>query len=129
MKDGKLDLKIFLDNIELYISVVLFIALTVLPFANVFCRYALKCSFAWVEETAIITFVQMIRFAMSTVITKREHLRIDFILGTAPFKVKKTVLVISNLVFTAFDVYLLCTTMAIIRRPGNSRTMLLRLPQ
>ena len=50
MKDGKFDLKTFLDNIELYISAVLFIALTVLLFANVFCRYALKHSFAWVEE-------------------------------------------------------------------------------
>ena len=30
MKDGKFDLKTFLDNIELYISAVLFIALTVL---------------------------------------------------------------------------------------------------
>ena len=46
MKDGKFDLKTFLDNIELYISAVLFIALTVLLFANVFCRYALKHSFA-----------------------------------------------------------------------------------
>ena len=42
MKDGKFDLKTFLDNIELYISAVLFIALTVLLFANVFCRYILK---------------------------------------------------------------------------------------
>lgn len=60
MKDGKFDLKTFLDNIELYISAVLFIALTVLLFANVFCRYALKHSFAWVEEVATIAFVWMI---------------------------------------------------------------------
>ena len=86
MKDGKFDLKTFLDNIELYISAVLFIALTVLLFANVFCRYALKHSFAWVEEVATIAFVWMIWFAMSAAVTKRKHLRIDFILEMVPFK-------------------------------------------
>ena len=84
MKDGKFDLKTFLDNIELYISAVLFIALTVLLFANVFCRYALKHSFAWVEEVATIAFVWMIWFAMSAAVTKRKHLRIDFILEASP---------------------------------------------
>ena len=102
MKDGKFDLKTFLDNIELYISAVLFIALTVLLFANVFCRYALKHSFAWVEEVATIAFVWMIWFAMSAAVTKRKHLRIDFILEMVPFKVKKAMLVISNLVFAVY---------------------------
>ena len=60
MKDGKFDLKTFLDNIELYISAVLFIALTILLFANVFCRYALKHSFAWVEEVATIAFALVV---------------------------------------------------------------------
>lgn len=129
MKDGKFDLKTFLDNIELYISAVLFIALTVLLFANVFCRYALKHSFAWVEEVATIAFVWMIWFAMSAAVTKRKHLRIDFILEMVPFKVKKAMLVISNLVFAAFDIYLLYVVMTIIGRLGNSQTTLLRLPQ
>ena len=124
MKDGKFDLKTFLDNIELYISAGLFIALTVLLFANVFCRYALKHSFAWVEEVATIAFVWMIWFAMSAAVTKR-----NFILEMVPFKVKKAMLVISNLVFAAFDIYLLYIVMTIIRRLGNSQTTLLRLPQ
>ena len=38
-------------------------------------------------------------------------------------------LVISNLVFAAFDIYLLYIVMTIIRRLGNSQTTLLRLPQ
>ena len=97
-------------------------------FANVFCRYALKHSFAWVEEVATIAFVWMIWFAMSAAVTKRKHLRIDFILEMVPFKVKKAMLVISNLVFAAFDIYLLYIVMTIIGRLGNSQTTLLRLP-
>ena len=77
MKDGKFDLKTFLDNIELYISAVLFIALTVLLFVNVFWPVCAEASFAWVEEVATIAFVWMIWFAMSAAVTKRKHLRID----------------------------------------------------
>ena len=42
---------------------------------------------------------------------------------------KKAMLVISNLVFAAFDIYLLYIVMTIIGRLGNSQTTLLRLPQ
>ncbi len=84
MKDGKFDLKTFLDNIELYISAVLFIALTVLLWQT--CSAGmLKHSFAWVEEVATIAFVWMIWFAMSAAVTKK-HLRIDFILEMVPFR-------------------------------------------
>ena len=48
MKDGKFDGKTFLNNVELYISACLFIALTVLLFANVVGRYVFGHSFAWV---------------------------------------------------------------------------------
>lgn len=129
MKDGKFDLKTFLNNIELYISAILFIALTVLLFANVFCRYALKHSFAWVEEVATIAFVWMIWFAMSAAVTKRKHLRIDFVLEIVPFRVKKAMLIISNIVFAAFNLFLLYVVITIIQRLGSSQTTLLRLPQ
>ena len=129
MKDGKFDLKTFLNNVELYISAVLFIALTVLLFANVVGRYALGRSFAWIEEVATIAFVWMIWFAMSAAVTRRKHLRIDFVLEMVSFKVKKIMLIISNVIFAAFDVYLLVVVMGIIQRLGNSQTPLLRLPQ
>ncbi len=129
MKDGKFDLRTFLDNVELYISAVLFIALTVLLFVNVVCRYAFSISFAWIEEVATIAFVWMIWFAMSAAVTKRKHLRIDFVLELVPFKVKKAMLIISNVIFAVFDLYLLYVVFTIIQRLGNSQTTLLRLPQ
>ena len=106
MKDGKFDGKTFLNNVELYISACLFIALTVLLFANVVGRYVFGHSFAWVEELATIAFVWMIWFAISAAVTKRKHLRIDFVLEMVPFKVKKGMLIISNAIFAVFDIYL-----------------------
>lgn len=129
MKDGKFDLKTFLENAELYVSALLFIGLTVLLFTNVVARYVLKSSFAWIEEVATIMFVWMIWFAMAAAVTKRKHLRIDFILEMVPFKVKKVMLIISNVIFGAFDLYLLTVIIRIISRLGNSQTTLLRLPQ
>lgn len=129
MKDGKFDGKTFLNNVELYISACLFIALTVLLFANVVGRYVFGHSFAWVEELATIAFVWMIWFAISAAVTKRKHLRIDFVLEMVPFKVKKGMLIISNAIFAVFDIYLLTIMMQIIGRLGNSQTTMLRLPQ
>ena len=129
MKNGKFDLKTFLNNVELYISACLFIALTVLLFTNVVGRYVLGHSFAWVEEVATIAFVWMIWFAISAAVTKRKHLRIDFILELVPFTVKKVMLIISNVIFAGFDIFLLVQMVQIINRLGNSQTTLLRLPQ
>ena len=129
MKDGKFDGKTFLNNVELYISACLFIALTVLLFANVVGRYVFGHSFAWVEELATIAFVWMIWFAISAAVTKRKHLRIDFVLEMVPFKVKKGMLIISNAIFAVLDIYLLTIMMQIIGRLGNSQTTMLRLPQ
>lgn len=129
MKDGKFDLQTFLNNAELYISAILFIALTVLLFVNVIGRYTLGMSFAWIEEVATIAFVWMIWFAMSAAVTKRKHLRIDFVLELVSFKVKKIMLILSNVIFGVFDLYLLYVVITIIQRLGNSQTTLLRLPQ
>jgi TRAP-type C4-dicarboxylate transport system permease small subunit len=129
MKNGKFDLKTFLNNVELYMSTILFISLTILLFSNVVSRYVFSRSFAWIEEVATIAFVWMIWFAMSAAVTKRKHLRIDFILEIVPFNVKRIMLIISNIIFAGFNVYLLYVVMTIINRLALSRTTLLRLPQ
>ena len=129
MKDGKFDLKTFLNNFELYLSTILFIALTILLFTNVAARYLFKHSFAWIEEVSTIMFVWMIWFAMSAAVTKRKHLRIDFILEMVPFKVKKFMLIVSNFIYIGFNIWMLTVLAGIIQRLGSSQTTMLRLPQ
>jgi len=66
----------------------------------------LQNSFTWMEEFATIMFVGMIYLGVSSAVTKRKHLRIDFFLDLVPFKVKKIMLVFSNVIFAVFNIYI-----------------------
>jgi TRAP-type C4-dicarboxylate transport system permease small subunit len=129
MKDGKFDLKTFLNNIELYVAAVCFIILTIMLTGQVISRYVLKHAFTWMEEFATIMFVWMIYLGVSAAVTKRKHLRIDFVLDMVPFKVKRIMLIISNVIFAVFNVYISMIMADVIRLLGNSQTTMLRLPQ
>jgi C4-dicarboxylate transporter DctQ subunit len=121
LKEDKMSLKTFLNNIELYLGTICFIIITIMLTLQVISRYILRSSFTWMEEFATIMFVWMIYFGVSAAVTKRKHLRIDFILDMVPFKVKKAMLIISNIVFAVFNV--------IINLMGNSKTTMLHWPQ
>ncbi len=129
MKDGKFDLKTFLNNIELYIATICFIILTIMLTLQVISRYALHHSFTWMEEFATVTFVWMIYLGVSAAVTKRKHLRIDFVLEMVPFKVKKAMLILSNVIFAVFNVYMSVILVNVVKLLGNSKTTMLGLPQ
>lgn len=129
MKNGKFDGKEFLNNIELYAATLCFIVLTVMLTGQVLSRYVLKHSFTWMEELATIMFVWMIYFGVSAAVTKRKHLRIDFVLDMVPFKVKRAMLLLSNVIFAVFNVYISFVMVYVIQLLGSSQTTMLRLPQ
>lgn len=124
-----MSLKTFLNNIELYLGTICFIIITIMLTLQVISRYILRSSFTWMEEFATIMFVWMIYFGVSAAVTKRKHLRIDFILDMVPFKVKKAMLIISNIVFAVFNVYISTIMVDIINLMGNSKTTMLHWPQ
>ncbi len=129
MKDGKFDLKTFLNNFEVYGATVCFFVLTILLTLQVLSRYVLHHSFTWMEELGTIMFVWMIYLGVSGAVTYRKHLRIDFLLDIMPFKVKRFFLIVSNLIFGAFNVYI-CFVMAnVIKLMGKSVTTMLRVPK
>ena len=124
MKNGKFDLKTFLNNIELYLATLCFIVLTVMLTLQVFSRFILHHSWTWMEE-----FVWMIYLAISAAVTYRKHLRIDFLLDMMPFKVKKVMLIISNVIFALFNVYISVIMFNVIKLLGASKTTMLKIPQ
>ena len=129
MKDGKFHLRTFLDNFELYIAAICFIALTIMLTGQVVSRYVFKHSFTWMEEAATILFVWMIYLGVSSAVTKRKHLRIDFILDMVPFKAKRVMLILSNVIFAAFNVFISVIMFNVITLLGKSQTTMLHLPQ
>lgn len=129
MKNERFSFKDFINNIELYLGTFCFIILTVMLTLQVVSRYVLKSSFTWMEEFATIMFVWMIYFGVAAAVTQRKHLRIDFILDLVPFKVKKVMLIMSNVIFAVFNVYISNIMANIISLMGKSRTTMLHWPQ
>lgn len=129
MKDGKFDLKTFLNNIELYVATICFFILTIMLTLQVISRYALRHSFTWMEEFATIMFIWMIYLGISAAVTHRKHLRIDFLLNMMPFKIKRAMLILSNIIFALCNVYIAYIMTDVIRLLGKSMTTMLRLPQ
>ena len=121
--------KKIINNFELYLATILFIALTVVLTVQVVSRYCLKSSLTWTEEIANILFLWMIYLGVAAAVTKRKHLRIDCILNIVPFKVKKTMLIISNIIFSVFNIYITFIFMDIFDLMGNSSTTMLHISQ
>lgn len=129
VKNEKFNYKDFLNNIELYLGTICFIIITIMLTLQVISRYVLKSSFTWMEEFLTIMFVWMIYFGVAAAVTKRKHLRIDFILDLVPFKLKKAMLIMSNIIFAVFNIYISNIMVNIIDLMGKSRTTMLHWPQ
>ena len=125
----KKDWKYWLNHFESYISCGCFLAITVLLFVQVVSRYVFGRSYTWTEELATILFVAMIYCAMSAAVTDRKHIRIEALLEAVPFKVKKCMLIISELIFFFFCIYIQPAMFMMIRDLGSSVTPLLRIPK
>ncbi len=128
MEKKKFDWKHFLVNIDQYISAVIFIAITILLFAQVISRYVFHHAFTWAEELAVVMFVWMTFFGVSSAVTYRKHLRIDALLDAVPYKVKKVLLILSDVIFIIFNCYLWVPYTKILEMLGTSGTPLLHLP-
>lgn len=129
MKNGKFDPKTFLNNFELYLATLCFIVLTVMLTLQVFSRFVLGHSWTWMEEFATIMFVWMIYLAISAAVTHRKHLKIDVLLEAVPFQVKKVMLIASNVIFAAFNIYISVIMVNVIQLLGSSKTTMLGIPQ
>ncbi len=129
MKDGKFDFKTLLNEFEIYASTICFFMLTFLLTFNTLARYAIPgVSLTWMQELATIMFVWMIYFGVSGAVTKRKHLRIDFLLDIMPFKMKRVMLMISNVIFAVFNVYIGIILIDVIDLLGTSKTIMLGIP-
>jgi TRAP-type C4-dicarboxylate transport system permease small subunit len=127
MKNDKF--KLFLNNFESYIATICFFILTILLFFQVVGRYLFKYSFTWMEELGTIMFVYMAYLGIAGAITSRKHLRIDFLLEMMPFKIKRVFLVLSNVVFAGFNIFISIIMFNLIKLLGTSVTTMLRIPK
>lgn len=129
MKDGKFDLKTFLNEFEQYLATIFFLVLTILLMVQVISRYVFSFSLTWLEELATVMFVWMVYFGISGAVRTRKHLKIDAILDIVPFKAKKVMLILDNIIFMFFNLFVSYTILDIIERLVGSKTSILKMPK
>ena len=61
--------------------------------------------------------------------THRKNLRIDAVLNLVPFKVKKAMLILSDVIFIVFNIYLIFPFVKLIGTIGSSKTPILGIPK
>ena len=75
------------------------------------------------------SFVWMTYMGVSSAVTYRKNLRIDALLDVVPFRVKKLLLIISDVIFILFNLYLIVPFVELIGSIGGSRTPILGIPK
>ena len=94
-------------------------------------RYVFKHSFTWTEEAAVVMFVWLIYLGVAAAVTKRKHLKIDALITVLPFKGKKVLLILDNVICFGFCIGIVPPFTSIIRNQieKNAVTSLLRWPK
>jgi len=118
------------ENVELYLCVFLMSFMTLLIFVQVVMRYVFNNSLSWSEELARYVFIWLIYLGISYGCKLRKHIKIDAALYLFPKKVRPYVILLGDILFVAFAIYITVTgfnySMAQIQY--NMRSPALKIP-
>jgi TRAP-type C4-dicarboxylate transport system permease small subunit len=64
----------------------LLVAMSLITFSNVFCRYVLQFSIAWADEISLVLLVWFVFIALAIGVRKKIHFAIDFLVYWLPKK-------------------------------------------
>ena len=130
MKNESLAKKL-LNHFEVYAGAGIFIIMTSLLFVQVVTRYCFGHAVTWAEEVATILFVWMVYLGVAAAVLSRKHLKIDAFVEMLPFKAKKTLLIISNVIFLAFSLYIIFPMMSLVNNYAakSATSPILKIPK
>ena len=119
-----------INRFELYLGCVLFLVMMVLLTIQVISRYMGR-AITWTEELSCIMLVWMSYLGFAGAITSRKHLRIDAFINSRPFKVKKALLIISNIINACFAALLISPMYNVVMtfHSINAVSPILRIPK
>ena len=105
-----------LDNFEKMVSVVLLSSMTFVLAVQVFMRYVMNNSLSWSEELARYMFVWLIYISISYGAQSIKHIKIDAAMALFPAKWRRWVLIIGDVLFLGFCLFICWTAWGIIGR-------------
>jgi TRAP-type C4-dicarboxylate transport system permease small subunit len=119
--------KTVIDNIEIYIGTTLFLVLMVLLMTQVTSRFVFGKSYAWIEEVATIMLVAMVYCGTAGAVRDRKFLRIETLLELMPFKMKKVILILGNIIQAGWIAFILVPFFNVMNSIGGGKTSILRI--
>jgi TRAP-type C4-dicarboxylate transport system permease small subunit len=124
--DEPVDLSIY--GWEDWITFVLFWALALVVFYQVFTRYFLSDPAGWTEEIARYLLVMVVFIGASMSVRKNNHIQVDFLYRLMPRWLGRTLSTLVDLVRVAFLGYATWLTWLLTQRIGEQRMAIVELP-
>lgn len=128
-KTGGIDWKYWLNEWESHLSAITFIIIGIMLTIQVVSRYVFHHSFTNFEEIATQLYVLMTYTGVASAVTNRKHLSISALPDALPFKARKVLLIVEDLIFAAFCLYVLPPFMKYIASIGNTVLPVSRIPE
>ena len=127
--DKKKDWKYWLNEWESHLSALCFIVIGVMLTLQVISRYVFGHSFTKIEEIATQLYVLMTYTGVASAVTHRKHLTISALPDAMPFKVRKALLILADVVFIGFCVWIIPPFLKYIKALGSSKLPVSHIPE
>lgn len=102
-------LKYLDESIEEILLVFLLSSTSILTFLQVIMRYIAKSPLSWSEELSRYMFIWLIYIGVSYGVKKSAHIKVDFLMNIFPRPIRKFVLIISDIIFMGFSLFIVVT--------------------
>ncbi len=109
-------LRLIDEYFEISISVFLMSLMTVILGIQVFMRYVMGASLSWSEELARYAFIWLIYLSISYGAKQMRHIKIDAALKLFPDSWRGYVVLLADVIFLVFALYVVWTSWAVIER-------------
>ena len=90
------------DHFEEHLLILIMSLMCILIFMQVLFRYFANLPLAWTEEIARYLFVWLIYIGSSLAVKNRKHIKVDAVMLLFGPKMKKVLLIVSNILFLVF---------------------------
>lgn len=111
--------KLRLDSIEQVLCNGIMVSLVLLLFVQVIARYVFSFSISWAEEMSRFCLLAFVYISSSLGVKNRNHIRVTAHLKLLPQKAQAGVFVLSELVWFAFNLFVIVESIRLIIAMGD----------
>ncbi|BEU87029.1 hypothetical protein TAMA11512_04930 [Selenomonas sp. TAMA-11512] len=103
--ENKKDILYYLRNLDLIVTGLSVVALIILTFANVICRYVINSPITWCEEVQLWLFVWITFLGAGAAFRSKSHVCIEFLVDRLPHAGQRAVEIINYAVVVGLLIF------------------------